>query len=128
MKHLLLFILVLPVITNAQQVLTMGNVQWNKYQDSLQKSKDSLCKQRGHLFEQVKEESNLSTYYSGSLTTGYTLTSYYDTCSNILIDATDSSYIVRRLPPEVKYCYRCGKNIEFPKPEQFIKTIWRRKP
>lgn len=115
-------------------VLSKGHAQLNGnfiLRDSSeiieQKKRETTCKQRGHHYEQIHVE-QFNVFGAGFMdyTQRYFYTRTLDTCYNVLVDDADSSYVVRRPPPVLKYCYRCRTSIEFPVKETFIKTVWRK--
>jgi hypothetical protein len=131
MKYLFILLLSVSVsvqgqVRNFYSASTNGDVKKERArQDSIQKSQDAICAERCHMFEEVREDRQKyifgyhATWYMSDFTSS-------DTCRTFLVDTPDSSYIVRRELPEVKYCYRCGRTVEFPRPEVYIKTVWRR--
>lgn len=92
---------------------------------------DSICNKRGHCF-QIEEFiiSNSYPYYGPTMLWQQSIlgnkNQELDTLYKI-IDVKDSSYIVYNTPSEIKYCYRCKKNIEFKQDPRYIRTIWKRK-
>lgn len=116
---------------------SIGNLQHDSIGNYKQKVNDSLCKQRGHVFDMpintlVRFTNNTAIGFQALFqnTTGSNKTSmgygYNTDTAYSIIDDKDSSYILGHITSLYKYCYRCNKEIEFPKPDFYLKTIWKR--
>lgn len=86
---------------------------------------DSLCLQRGHWYEPA-ENSDTTLYTGLVLKSESGWGDYYPLYELRLIDSPDSSYIIRRQLSKFKFCYRCHRDIEFKKKQEWVKTIWRK--
>ncbi len=89
--------------------------------NKIQAKSDSLCKQRGHVYG-IKPDHFVGPGYSQYQ---YAESIRFNYDPEQLIDTDDSSYLVNPQASDFKYCKRCTRDIEFPKPAKYIKTIWR---
>ena len=83
-------------------------------QDSIRAANESICAERGHLYERVEngafDETDDYNFSEGD--------------RDEIVDEPDSSYIIRQPAPINKHCYRCSYDTSIYPPKIYVKTVW----